>query len=1283
MTKLANHIISKFRWQNTFDQKEKAAELQQRISSWSNTKMEKEIATIFDRICPATQTWSIQSMTLDLGMIDYDNLEEDLSTKLFNQLNNMLIEIILQAEKQGNNIALLHTDVSQISMLSHYFLTGTMPWNHKSTDSSVNKMMAWQFKKNKQNVIDMLQQVGATDENVRKRMAWQLDEPIVLKIIEGLETSNHNQIITFSEELTQIQQQQTLVPANKKDFKKNLWFWILNYLFTDRGTIFNKVAFMKSSIQQMSNHYNVSYSELLNMIELAIDLINVNSSTKADFILILNLLTKENQLHRAKKSLETATAPNYWLTLKQLFNSPSERKDSSKKAMFNELVIVLSKENKTKFSELFASFGNSTLFWTPVVIDLKNEALESVFHAVLPAKSAMLIESIYFIEKLCAEMSFKIKPNLLWEIGIHFLVSYKNAPFDNKMFLNYAINQLSKNNNELKENVLNQLTSVKIPSSSKTITTLEIYSNLTAILSDEISEKTTAFYIPNFNDLLAQLAQHIKANTTDGADAVLVQKQIVKHIHLNPIAALETLILFKDKSVLEQLLPYVLNKHHAELFVKRGNKSKTHLLVTLQKIITNINNTSGYLALSMPENLYVIGIKLMVLHPEFNSLRFLENLLEKILMLITPAQKPYFDLFITSILKHKKISNGSFASNDLLKIKAKLGFNKPELFLEKNKPTNATLPVQRFYEEKATNVTINTQSISEATLFDWIEHCLKNQTQKITHNNKIFKFKELFHFGLEISAKTLRTILVKTNITENRIRVLSSSGNWRNFSLWIANNSDAGLQEAVESLRLCYDFITYFMTTKNTIAIENAFWKQSWEIIQQNKSNALAIKTFISHWLNQIFKHENIDAYSILKAIQSNKININSVLKAVLMDYNASFSTLLNKTNTSIHEDFLECDKLGLIQELYLFLILEKKIPTWYKNSQSHTTIELFQELLEHYPTAFVALFKQNRLPQLQKQQIYEWVDFKKIIPIIQNFNKNKQQLLSILYRFHLALGQLLMQGITAKEAQNIVFKKVITAWTENNWIMVSTEKIWQELVWEICFKKNIPKKELFTAIEKIKYSFPPSLQIAFEQLSKPETAGSKNKEQDISPILKKQLMQKKVQTTVQGGIAIKNAGIVLLNNYIPMLMERLNLLDNNKFKDTTAQLEAVHYIQFVITGLTKTEESFLPLNKVLCGLPIETPVQEEITISETQKELIEGLINAAISHWSVIGDTSIQGFRGNWLVRDGLLTETEDRWELTVEKRVYDLLIHKSPFSFSIIKYPWMEKPLHVTWPY
>ena len=177
--------------------------------------------------------------------------------------------------------------------------------------------------------------------------------------------------------------------------------------------------------------------------------------------------------------------------------------------------------------------------------------------------------------------------------------------------------------------------------------------------------------------------------------------------------------------------------------------------------------------------------------------------------------------------------------------------------------------------------------------------------------------------------------------------------------------------------------------------------------------------------------------------------------------------------------------------------------------------------------------------------------------------------------------------------------------------------------------------------------------------------------------------MEQQSSETLEQGIAVSNAGLVILNAYFITLFQRLSLVHANTFVSDEAQTDAIHYLQYLATGASQTEEALLVLNKVLCGVSIETPIKDGIAISEDHKTLIKGLIKAAIGYWSAIGETSIDGFRGNWLVRDGILREEEDHWTLTVEKRAYDILLNKSPFGFSIIKFPWMPKPLHVTWPF
>ena len=166
-------------------------------------------------------------------------------------------------------------------------------------------------------------------------------------------------------------------------------------------------------------------------------------------------------------------------------------------------------------------------------------------------------------------------------------------------------------------------------------------------------------------------------------------------------------------------------------------------------------------------------------------------------------------------------------------------------------------------------------------------------------------------------------------------------------------------------------------------------------------------------------------------------------------------------------------------------------------------------------------------------------------------------------------------------------------------------------------------------------------------------------------------------------GIPVNNAGLVLLNGYIELLFDRLGLFNGSRtFLNAEAPFYAIKYLQFLATGTINTEKDVLVLNNILCGVPLLTPIKHDLEVSATNKELIESLIKAAIGQWPQIGQSSIDGFRGNWLLREGLLVEYADRWELTVEKKAYDILIARSPFSLSVIKYPWMDKPIHVNWP-
>ncbi|WP_378106293.1 contractile injection system tape measure protein [Chryseobacterium sp. sg2396] len=168
---------------------------------------------------------------------------------------------------------------------------------------------------------------------------------------------------------------------------------------------------------------------------------------------------------------------------------------------------------------------------------------------------------------------------------------------------------------------------------------------------------------------------------------------------------------------------------------------------------------------------------------------------------------------------------------------------------------------------------------------------------------------------------------------------------------------------------------------------------------------------------------------------------------------------------------------------------------------------------------------------------------------------------------------------------------------------------------------------------------------------------------------------------TDRQNIRVRNAGIVLLSPFIPRLLERLNFTAEGHFTSQQNREKAAQFLQYVVTGKQSTTNPELALNKIICGLSPEAILSENIKIAIEDAAFSNQVLNALISNWRALGSTSVEGLRENFLIREGLLSESPEQWKLTVERKTFDVLLNQCPFSFSVIKYPWMEKALVVEW--
>ena len=163
--------------------------------------------------------------------------------------------------------------------------------------------------------------------------------------------------------------------------------------------------------------------------------------------------------------------------------------------------------------------------------------------------------------------------------------------------------------------------------------------------------------------------------------------------------------------------------------------------------------------------------------------------------------------------------------------------------------------------------------------------------------------------------------------------------------------------------------------------------------------------------------------------------------------------------------------------------------------------------------------------------------------------------------------------------------------------------------------------------------------------------------------------------------ISIKNAGVAILSPYLSRLFGLLGLTKDNQFVNEDSCVRANFLIQYLIYGEEKEyPEHELTLNKIMTGA-IHIPLPLSVELNEEEKNTCHSLLEGVKNNWEKLKNTSIEGLREGFLNRDGILEKKADHWELNVEQKAYDMLLDSLPWSYSPIRYAWMDTYINVKW--
>jgi len=161
--------------------------------------------------------------------------------------------------------------------------------------------------------------------------------------------------------------------------------------------------------------------------------------------------------------------------------------------------------------------------------------------------------------------------------------------------------------------------------------------------------------------------------------------------------------------------------------------------------------------------------------------------------------------------------------------------------------------------------------------------------------------------------------------------------------------------------------------------------------------------------------------------------------------------------------------------------------------------------------------------------------------------------------------------------------------------------------------------------------------------------------------------------------VQVNNAGLILLHPYLHPFFQNCELVDENN--NITNKDLAVHLLHYMATKQEQQFENNMLFEKILCGVPIEQPIQRTIPISDELKANAEELLEAVLENWGALKNASPDLLRGEFFQRLGIISFKEENPKMRVERKVYDILLDKLPWNIGVCRLPWLDHLLFTDW--
>ncbi|WP_316815117.1 contractile injection system tape measure protein [Pedobacter nyackensis] len=1244
------YSIQQLKFDVGFFSKEMAHELQNRLSRLHHQQVQRVLRDFFQRNIPENLLIRKDSLVLDLGNIPYERLENELPERLEEALEELFAPLLTAKDNlQWNNLDFEHlpTEKGYLSILEFYLIHGTLPWQAASQHGLTWKnVLHLLYQHDRDQLRNSLLRLGR-QQNIRKRLAFQSSEQDIEKIIITIIPNEATIIFSYKKNIEKVQHQRQLVKSDAGGFTQAISFFILTYLLEERRSLFSQKTFIKSLLDQMAAHYNVSYLSLLDILHDSLPVYSYSASTGSTLFELINELKLESH---APLKLNNSTAPvtEPGLTLNEkaelLQYYLNEGSLSSKWA-----TLDISKEK-------LATYFNETIEKTPSTIR------KTIFSLTPGTSSVQRITDLLPVNELTGFIG------CLWTNEANFIIEYLHLLIRTnaggalgmiagnsfgvllrKMMIQYIF---STGSSSIKKSDFIQF-SLQFLSNQRNVT-------IPALLNAFISTADTPGlkdHMQIFKSLIkspfpapepAEANAFLKSNT--GTDKEEIKQTI------------------SPQNTLVNLLHYYLqygnlpwwskeHQHHSPeaLFKMLLKQSVSEALILIEKAGKQPATRRRFLWQFSEDLIYTV-------FSYFPDWDFVTMAIEVVIELIE------------SISVLSKITQLSLKHIVMEAVWLSYLEMRYEAFSE------------RHFYLNIFNSLSSSQNIEIVTLRRlFVETMEVHASFSSTTGNSdprdiiLSKIKQL----LILSDTEVQHIAAPP--TKNRIEV----SRYVTFDTFLLHQQEQSLPLNTKQRqeRALY-FLEYYLT---------------WNRLPEN-SPALShgeLENMLTELLLFLYME---DREALKRILRSEKHSVNARMQVhglFLPDHKGGDYKQLSQ----LLEDYIEKDALQYVKEVFgngsvigneaLKPVLDRLL----EKARSGDTEEQFKLLLKSAAlTKYMASnYGNETMEWLIEQRAGSSATFSHQTALIRKLilsiapNTNEYQRIRILlneaalfyfsgteharnlnsyisFTFH----YLTRSFYTAAFADffRILLNKIQTS---TNFLPVYND-ILLPVKYELESQLRIQERELF-----LKKKATAELKDR-ELLAK--LAEKKLKEEQYKQQQEEQSKKKMAQLLKKGDkLYVGNAGLVLLHPFLGTYFTRLNLIEKGQFTDLEARGRAVHLLQYLAFKTSENPEHELVLNKILCNYPLHEPLPLEITMTTEEINLSAELLQVVIQRAGKLSASSEDGFRVSFLQRDGVITETAEEWTLRVDQRGYDLILQTLPWAFGMIKFQWMDKPMITEW--